>query len=202
MRIFWLLGLAALAGCSSSIDIAGSEGEGDGTISAYCNTLDGSVAPATGPVCYGCTIQNPQNVSDDSPYSYATMVASSTPQQSVRITANALEGLTYPAGGHAGAFLTAQTGGTHVSVADGVTGEYAIRTYLDGAMQESAGDTIANSLNTQNFPGGNDLPHEYVYFVTSKPYDAVEIVIWGEGVSVPAPEYRVYALCSDGNISR
>ena len=179
VRLPFALGALLLAGCGG--------GGGDGG-SARCTSLNTSQSHIDS-TCVGCTISGPGDVADGDLYSFADVALTDfNAQASIRAGTG---GAMVPAGTRAGAFYTSR-----VDFTPGVNGNgVQIRTYLNGAPVESS---VAPSHATAG--GGTDADH-FFWFVTTAPYDAVEITLqYTNAQNLSTADVRVYEICSDGDV--
>jgi len=176
---------------------------------AFCDSIVGgsSVTTAFTPGCLDCSVSEPARVADDEARTFASLSINDAPTtQGGSIRVSAQSGVAYPAGRKAGAYLTIpeQSGGTQLQLAS--SNAIAIRTYLAGALQEETSALTEPRLQLQSISGDPELPESYVYFTTSKLFDAVELFISnsqttvGTGGVSRTPAYKVYELCSDGGL--
>jgi hypothetical protein len=164
--------LGGLSGC-------GGDGGGAGG-SAACDSITGgtSSVTSTGPA------SNPAAAADGDLYSYGTLLLTAT-SQSGTIRATAQDGVVFPAGSRAGAFVT--------YLNQGSSNATLFRTYLDGVLVETESPGSGIFDPTDSGTGATF----YSGFVTSAPFDAVEFSEIDNGANGTA-EYRVYEICSDG----
>lgn len=160
-----------------SIVTACGGGGGGSSDSALCDSITGGGATVTssGPV------SNSNAAADGDLGTYAALNLSVT-SQTASVRATAQDGIVYPAGSKAGAFvLYANQGSANVTT---------IRTYLNGAPVE------ASTPGTSIFePAG---PGFYSGFTATAPFNAVEFNETDNGTS-GSPDYRVYEICSDAH---
>ncbi|MDP3857850.1 MAG: hypothetical protein Q8Q73_08835 [Stagnimonas sp.] len=220
------LGLAACGGSGGggaaevSAPTPVPPGSTPSTISARCDSIHGGgaqLAQQVDPGCLDCAIGNAAAAGDDQAGTFAEMaVNSALYPQGAALRATAQDGIVYAAGQRAGAFLTLPDGGDGGAVIQtGISSALELRTYLDGVEQEraiSAELPVAASganayYSVWNFPGGEELPNQYLFLTASKPYDAVELfysnnqnTAGADGLSGTDP-LQVYELCSDGEVS-
>lgn len=146
---------------------------GSSTFSFQCNGCDASVSSSA------------SMAADGNLNTAVTLTNSTTMATSATIRATAQSGIVFPSGYRAGAFQT-------VTTSMG-TSSTTLNTYLSGTLQESS--SAPASLMTSGGTGAS----KWVYFTTTKQFDAVELVIsdsWSSGGSVT---HSVYEVCADGH---
>lgn len=176
---------------------------------AYCDSIVGNskVTTSFSPGCGDCNVRDATNVADDVARSFASLSINSAPlTQGGAIRVTAQSGTVFPAGSKTGAYLTIpeQSGGSQVQA--GGSNSLAIKTYLSGTLQEETNATGSPRPELLAISSDPELPESYVYFTTTKAFDAVELFISnsqytvGSGGAQGTPAYKVYELCSDGGI--
>lgn len=207
MKAMRLGGSLALLLCLSGCGVPGAGGvDKEGNVSAFCDTLGAGSSQTLSnvdPGCVDCSVTDAGKAADDDARSFATISDPlSADGPGALILSIAQTGVIYGAGRQVGAFLTFPNDYSGINVAHVVT----IRTYAGGFLQEEA-STGANisagrALQRIDIRGDSSLPREFVYFTTSKPFDAVEIHADSRGARWGSPAtYQVYGLCSNGGVS-
>ena len=202
------LGALAAVLCLSACSNAESGSEtSTKTATLYCATINGNGAQTVSSVddiCTICSVSDADMAADDDARTFASIsdpVSEGGAGASIRSTAPA--GAIFPAGSQAGAFLNFPNDFSGANVAHVVT----IRTYAGGALQEEASSSEQFVLGKAavRTPAAEEdgLPHEFVSFTTSKPFDAVEVYADSYGIRWGAPAvYKIHGLCSDGSVTR
>lgn len=178
-RVWTALALAALlAGCKS-----GGDGEGGTTLQGCIGSFFGGTVNFNATSCSGTcrNPQRPQHAIDGQRDSYAefTMGGSGTRIMGAR----AQSGIVYPAGSFAGALMVIPTEYTGSA--------WTISTYQDDLLLESRTPENASG-GDPNLPGGED---EYYGFITTMPFNRVQLTFTGGTPSLDPPEIRVYEIC-------
>lgn len=185
-RLSWSMALlaAGLSACGGGGDTASSR-VSTGSQGAFCDSISGGGSKLAAD-CTGCTVANQGAAVDRNLYSSADIMTATggiNPVATIRATAQA--GTVYPAGSKAGTFFTALG-----NVCDNCG--VVINTYLSNTMQESQ-----SGLTNSN--GSGSAATTYSAVSTTKPFDAVEVVVTGTvagGTSGKLAE--IYEICSDG----
>ena len=138
--------------------------------------------------CLDCSVSDAAKAIDGDASTTASINESqATPSAGVALRATAQAGIVYPAGAHAGAKMTLP-GATGPSQTAGVT----LRTYLGDTLQEThsvATPQICGTCNSGQVPTSQN-------FETTKPFDAVEVYIYGGNGASSLPA-KVAEFCSD-----
>jgi hypothetical protein len=187
-----LAGTLALAACSGGGG-GGDSLDGGGKVIATCDAILGGAVDDT--ACPGCTIESAQLVADDDGYSFAIVdVPQSAPGAGATLRVTAPEGTVFPAGSDAGVFLSPPVGGSSVSVE--VSNATDLRTYLEGVPQDV--NPASNSIRW--LPSSDEgVPRMYISTHTTRPFDAVEVVINNSGAAVDEPtDWHLHEICSHG----
>jgi len=163
--------------CGLAISACGGGGGGDGGGNFFCESLSGGNATVTTQTCgLGCSISNAERAADGDLDSFASATNNFGQSMSIRATAQA--GIVYGVGSQPGVMFLADS-------SDNIT----MRTYLDGALQESW--AFPGNGRLEGTGGGN--PYSYLSFYATKQFDAVEF-----GMASTTP-IEVHEICHNGN---
>ena len=186
--------VACKGGANTAAPTAGNGGDGSNTNSpppgavSGCTTITGGTTSVTTNVdagCTGCSIANAQSAADGNLSTSATLtVNGAAPGQGASIRVTAQNGIVFPAGQNAGAFISNPSG-----TAQDWT--IIVRTYLNGVLQESVSNTSGACGACGN--GGS----AFEGLTTSKQFDAVEVFVNNNQAPGNAPDFGVYEFCSD-----
>ncbi|HZP12452.1 MAG TPA: hypothetical protein VFB36_08535 [Nevskiaceae bacterium] len=178
------LGCALLGSCLGG---GGTEDVGGGS-AGECASITGGASHVTkndnaGAGCLGCSVSNEQMAADGDLSTAASVNApNSFADQGPSIRATAQSGIVFPAGQVAAVLFTPPVAGGLNPPAQAVT----IATYLSGTFQESGSSYLEGTESDGlTFKG----------FVTSKPFDAVEIMV-SDTEAALAP-WSINEICSD-----
>ena len=154
----------------------------DDSNSTRCDSISGgnSSVSTEGPV------SNAGAAVDNDLESFASLNLS-TASRTASIRATAQEGVAYPAGARAGAFVTMRNQGSSNAT--------TVRLFMEGTLVEQS--NITNSINDPTAEG--TAAERYVGLTSSVTFDAVELVQTDNGSSV-TPTYQVHEICSDGAV--
>ena len=190
MAIGKLRGWSLALGCALLGSCLGGGGDGDnggGTTSA-CVSITGGASHVTkndnaSAGCLGCSVSNEQLAADGDLSTAASVTApNSFADQGPSIRATTQSGIIFPAGQIAAVLFTPPVSGGVNPPAQAVT----LKTYLGGQSQEPGTSYLdGNGPDGLTFKG----------FVTSKPFDAVEVMVSGTEAAPSA--WQINEICSD-----
>lgn len=160
----------------------------DPEISACLGNLSGggTEVSSSEQACPTCTISDADKAIDALRDTYATMTFDPV-GGSATLRATSQSGVVFPAGYMAGLVMRLpDTRDPNAAI------QLCIRTYLQGAMQETDSNYCSSPNVVSGLAGGEDMAFK---FSTTEPYDAVEVAITRTG-GTDSLSFRVYEYCS------
>jgi hypothetical protein len=176
----WLIVIFGLAACGGGSSVGGEEL----TDPSVCITpLGGGMAIAAGisaPECIGCETADEQNTIDGDIATFATMTYPPTGSGSQTIIARAQQGVVFPQGSNAAAYL---------SFENGVSGTITVRLYLGDQM-------VGESIVECQFCNQNNTSPQWYGVSPEDAFDMMEVEITDTQLGMTR-EMRVLELCPD-----
>lgn len=160
-----------VAGSFAAMGIVACNGGGGPAARTGCQSITGGLSTVTSTG----SVANTGAAADGNAASYASATFSPA-SQSASVTATAQDGVVYPAGSRAGAFVTQLNQGTASTT--------TVTTLLDGRPVDSSS------------PASNASEDDFSGLIATGPFDAVRVSFTDTGDAVGS-DYRVFEICSD-----